>query len=458
MDALEIIRCLLAFGAQPESIPKHLWHDYMTKPCDGAMSRPIGVPEARWCTVTYSQALQQNMNLSQRYFLHKASRIPRPSPAISQFARTQDIVGILKAPYHIIAQERANNQLRSIILTSYSLRLAQPIVPAFAGPSGHGKTELTKRLGDLLSLPCLRVDCSEVRHETNLFGPKAPYEEHEKGSPLNNHLLQESGKEKHCVSRRVRKVVSWGLKRIAYRMWWRYCAFDNVGSANADNAGLFRDYRTHIQIDCSRTIWILATNLVDSFVIEFHDRVLQGKSPSANGAVTRADYADLERSIRDTFKHRLGVSKSIRTVAKYWFIQQNEFSGRVKSVIPFFPFSTSEAAVLAHSFLLRIIDRIKRPIDGKTLQMGRVWLSIRDHGPLCEHVARCSYDKCTGARPVKSSVEIEVEEIISSKYLDGDAIDAQESNECPLKQYRQDLHCFGDGKCGREFITLEDMK
>ena len=62
------------------------------------------------------------------------------------------------------------------------------------GPSGHGKTELGKRLGSLLSLQILTIDMTEIKYETDLFGPKAPYIGCESGSPLNNFLAENSGK------------------------------------------------------------------------------------------------------------------------------------------------------------------------------------------------------------------------------------------------------------------------
>jgi hypothetical protein len=126
-------------------------------------------------------------------------------------------------------------------------------------------------------------------------------------------------------------------------------------------------------------------------------------------------------------------------------------------VVPFLPFSISEAAVLAHSFLLRISDNIRRPVNEKTLHLGRVKLSIRNDGLLCEHIAKCSYDKSTGARPIKNNVEIEVAEHITSTYQNDDEIDARESNENPFRLYELDLHCLKNKECGQGCITLHDV-
>ena len=48
-------------------------------------------------------------------------------------------------------------------------------------------------MGTLMSVDTLVVDCTEMRHETDMFGPKHPYQGSAEGSPLNNYLAQQSG-------------------------------------------------------------------------------------------------------------------------------------------------------------------------------------------------------------------------------------------------------------------------
>jgi ATP-dependent Clp protease ATP-binding subunit ClpA len=52
-------------------------------------------------------------------------------------------------------------------------------------------------MGNLLNLEIECVDCTEMKHETDLLGPKRPYIGHEKGSPLNNFLSRM--KNKRCI-------------------------------------------------------------------------------------------------------------------------------------------------------------------------------------------------------------------------------------------------------------------
>ena len=62
------------------------------------------------------------------------------------------------------------------------------------GPSGHGKTELARRLGLLLSLPIQIVDCTTIRQESDLFGHRPPFLGAQKGAPTNNFIAQHVGR------------------------------------------------------------------------------------------------------------------------------------------------------------------------------------------------------------------------------------------------------------------------
>lgn len=78
--------------------------------------------------------------------------------------------------------------LNEVVLRYLAMPTNQPLVLLFAGPSGHGKTELAQNLGRLLSLDLHSVNCTHLRHETDLFGPWSPYQGWEKGSATNNFL------------------------------------------------------------------------------------------------------------------------------------------------------------------------------------------------------------------------------------------------------------------------------
>ena len=62
------------------------------------------------------------------------------------------------------------------------------------GPSGHGKTELARRLGLLLSLPIAIVDCTIIKQESDLFGHRPPFVGAKEGTPTNNFIAQHGGR------------------------------------------------------------------------------------------------------------------------------------------------------------------------------------------------------------------------------------------------------------------------
>ena len=68
---------------------------------------------------------------------------------------------------------------------------------AFAGPSGHGKTEMARHMGGLLSVDMTAIDCAQMKSDVGLFRSTAGYHRSEEGSQLNNFLAQHDGK--HAV-------------------------------------------------------------------------------------------------------------------------------------------------------------------------------------------------------------------------------------------------------------------
>ena len=194
-NTTELVKTLLAFGADLMVIPEEMWRVFMKMPEDTVGTRSYPTPAAAlWCGAEYRDALVRNLNLSQRYFLSKAADIGRPSPRMVQIAKLHGVTALLQAPYYFIGQDFAAAQAFERVMHHLAFGDKEPLVMVFAGPSGHGKTELALNMKALLSVEHIIVDCTEIRHETDLFGPKAPYEGHENGSPLNNHLCRESGR------------------------------------------------------------------------------------------------------------------------------------------------------------------------------------------------------------------------------------------------------------------------
>lgn len=200
-DTTLVVATLLSLGAVPNVIPQSLYTPYCRdlpdyKP-DDLFYEGLSDEQKVWCTSSAMARLARTVNLTQRYHLERASKIKKPSIRHRQIAKRRNAEALLGIPYLLIGQTAAANRLLTKLLSHLMLPGNRPLVLVFAGPSGHGKTELARQLGYILSLPLQVVDCTIFRDERELFGPRHPYVGAEQGSPLNNFLVANAGQ--RCI-------------------------------------------------------------------------------------------------------------------------------------------------------------------------------------------------------------------------------------------------------------------
>lgn len=200
-DTTLIVATLLSLGASPRSIPKAFYTPF----CED-LRDDVAIDESlkemdddtkSWCKGATRLILARSTDLSQRYYLERADNTKKPSVRHRQIATRQNAQALLGIPYFLIGQTLAANLLLQKLLSYLTIPSKRPLVLLFAGPSGHGKTEMARRLGHLLSLPLEVVDCTIFGRELELFGPRHPYVGAERGSPLNNFLAGNAGK--RCI-------------------------------------------------------------------------------------------------------------------------------------------------------------------------------------------------------------------------------------------------------------------
>ena len=295
LNTNKVVQTLLAFGAEPESIPRDMWEDIIKRPLikDTSVKLEPHVysrkTKGTWCTPEYRAVIAANLNLTQRYFLEKASRQNAPTGRQMQVAKHHNMLSLFQVPYYLIGQERASRQVSGQIVTHTIWPNQPPLSLVFAGPSGHGKTELARILGELLSVPYCIADCTEMRSETDLFGPKAPYSGHEKGSPVNNHLTSEDGKRSIVFLDEFEKTTEQIRNALLVVL----------------DEGKYRDRRDPAKvIDCSKTIWVFASNLVDSLIVQFFKDFVADKPRSEHA---RAPFGKLNQQMRRRFSKEFGV-------------------------------------------------------------------------------------------------------------------------------------------------------
>lgn len=286
-DTTLVVATLLSLGAAPYVIPPGLYTPYCRDLPDYKPHDPFfeGLSDEHkaWCTPSAMAKLARTVNLTQRYHLERASKIKKPSVRHRQIAKRRNAEALLGIPYLLIGQTAAANRLLTKLLSHLMLPGKRPLVLVFAGPSGHGKTELARQLGYILSLPLQVVDCTIFRDERELFGPRHPYVGAEQGSPLNNFLVANAGQ--RCIvfldefektSRDIHQSLLLpfdnGKQRYTQTQFTSSHKTQNGEPFNTDSrVGEYQDRRDSAKIDCSKTIWILATNALDQKILDFCD-------------------------------------------------------------------------------------------------------------------------------------------------------------------------------------------
>lgn len=276
-----------------------------------------------------------------------------------------------------------------------------PLVMLFTGASGHGKTEVAKRMGNLLSLDIHIVDCTEMRYETDIFGPKAPYQGHQEGSKLNNFLADHSGQ---------RAVVF----------------MDEFEKTTADvhnsmllpfESGTYQDRRNQKKLDCSKVIWILAANLGEQVIQKFWSANMKGRGEDAQLHVDSDKLSTLlEKVAINAFRAPL--------------------TGRLSYIIPFLPFNELEQAVTTYKFMREFRNEIRKPVNVEAkLFPRRLILNYTNDGQLAHHLAKHYYSEELGARSLQKAVHRHVKQKLAHAFLIEKTLVYDKLNEEPMATY-----------------------
>jgi len=190
------VALLLSYGASPHCVPEYIWSVYIKMPTEG-YSKDDAIPMTSWAKRYQRTILEETANLTIRYHLNRASLIKPATKSQRQLARLLGCPRILHLPFHIVGQDHTLEIVMNKILTYDAMNRKRPLVLAFAGLSGHGKTELATSLGTLLDTDMCNIDMSKTQSPMSLFGATAGYKRSEKGNPLNNYLARHTSE--RCV-------------------------------------------------------------------------------------------------------------------------------------------------------------------------------------------------------------------------------------------------------------------
>ncbi|KAI0597474.1 P-loop containing nucleoside triphosphate hydrolase protein [Biscogniauxia sp. FL1348] len=406
-QATTTIRTLLELGSLPKAIP--LLHylpfnkDLPVPRDDDSDEFPGSKGEFnKWYTLEVRRSLVSSLNLTQRYRLYCACTLGPLSIRTRSLVQRRNAEGILGLHQAIIGQLPAVIALRQCLLTQLAVPRPKPLVLLFAGPRGHGKMELARRLGDLTSMEVIREDCSISSRETQLFGPMPSCAGFEKGSRLNNFLAQMSGK--RCV-----------------------VYLDKIDNASVEvhdtlsvifDEGKYVDRRDSREINCSHVIWILATCKLDDQIHKFYEENQEALCKLEDEFGQYHLLGQLRRALRFSCVPYLG----------------GPLTARVQEIIPFLPFSPDEQAVMAHKGLMDLEERFAKPVlvspnrEGDNL-VGNIRMRIIESPAVCSKIAHDSYSYELGARSIFSGVDEAVMVPLVTWYLERGDDDFDEGQE-----------------------------
>ena len=262
--------------------------------------------------------------------------------------------------------EASEALLKRIKLAKAGIRdVSKPIANIlFVGPTGTGKTEISKVLAESLKMKLLRFDMSEYQEEhtvAKLFGSPAGYVGYDDGGLLTNAVRSEP----NCVllldeiEKAHPKVFNALLQVMDYGMM-------------TDSKG--------IKVDFTNTVIIMTSNAGAASIVK--------KNVGFGKASETVDNSAMDKALEEKFPP--------------------EFRGRLTDVIKFNDLTPEISKMIVRKEIAALADNLYKK---------KVKLTVTDS--CVEHLAEIGYTPMTGARNIKNLVSGELSELVVDDMLFG---------------------------------------
>lgn len=93
------------------------------------------------------------------------TRIPELPPKQLEALRKAGFDPLTRTPFHMVGQDLVLQELLRVLARHAQQDSTTPVSIIFAGPSGHGKSLLSRNIGELLRIPAHTVNMTNLRSQ-----------------------------------------------------------------------------------------------------------------------------------------------------------------------------------------------------------------------------------------------------------------------------------------------------
>ncbi|KAG8878597.1 hypothetical protein FRB97_002379 [Tulasnella sp. 331] len=254
-----------------------------------------------------SRRITMGMNPAIDYYMTRIREIP---PKQLEALRKAGFDPLTRTPFHMVGQDLVLQELLRVLARHAQRDSATPVSIIFAGPSGHGKSLLSRNIGELLRIPAHTVNMTNLRSQEEFMGSRS-LTATQGDMSLARFLSLHEGQRCTVILEEIEKVADKSASNTLLMPW-------EVGKLNT----------TATIYDTSRVIWIATSNAGEDIVFDFEQQ-LGGRSCERN------EYLDLGTRVRRKLIESLGAS----------------LVSRATTILPFLAFNEMEKIAIAYQHL-----------------------------------------------------------------------------------------------------------
>ncbi|KAG9000115.1 hypothetical protein FRB93_012879 [Tulasnella sp. JGI-2019a] len=328
----EIVKTLLAYGADPSVLQELASSGGQDLASSSESDGPVdeeGDEEGRRDSMTtvkgvqkrdsrrVSDQVKRDRRMSRRITMgmnpaidYYMTRMPELPPKQLEALRKAGFDPLTRTPFHMVGQDLVLQELLRVLARHAQRDSTTPVSIIFAGPSGHGKSLLSRNIGELLRIPAHTVNMTNLRSQEEFMESRS-LTTTQADMKLARFLSMHEGKRCAVILEEIEKVADKSASNTLLMPW-------EVGKLNT-TAAIY---------DTSRVIWIATSNAGEDIVFDFEQQL--GGRPCE-----RNEYLDLGTRVRRKLIENLGAS----------------LVSRVTTILPFLAFTEMEKTAIAYQHL-----------------------------------------------------------------------------------------------------------